>query len=259
MMAQLSDFGMDMTGKKVLITGAGRGMGKDMALTLAKAGADVAITARTESQLNEVAEEIRALGRIAVPIPCDVAKKSDVDNAVAKAIQDLGGIDVLISNAGVSTRQRAIDITEEEWLTTMNINVNGTFYMIQAVGKHMIPKKKGKIIIVSSVTGLRGGPGIYLHYSTSKGALVAMTRALAMEWGRFNINVNGIAPGSVRTDMSPSINDPELMKKYLKIIPIGWQGGPEHISPLALFLASEASDYMTGEVVVVDGGMVQHW
>jgi len=258
-MAELKDFGMDMTGKKVLITGGGRGIGKDIAITLAKAGADVAIAARTEKQLIETADAINALGRVAVPIQCDVSKKKSVDNAVDKAIADLGGIDVLINNHGIMERKRTIEITEEEWLQVMNTNVNGTFYMIQAVGKHMIPKKKGKIIIVSSVVGLRGGPGIYLHYSTSKGALVSMTRALAMEWGRFNINVNGIAPGSVETGMSPTMNDPEMKKKYLKIIPIGWQAMPEHISPLALFLSSDASDYMTGEVVVIDGGMVQHW
>lgn len=258
-MAQLGDFGMDMTGKKVLVTGGGRGIGKDIALTLARAGADIAITARTEKQLIEVAEEINALGRLAIPIQCDVSKKSSVDNTVDKIITGLGGIDVLINNHGMGERKRTIEISEKEWLQVMNTNVNGTFYMIQAVGKHMIPKRKGKIIIVSSVVGLRGGPGIYLHYSTSKGALIAMTRALAMEWGRFNINVNGIAPGSVLTGMSPAFDNPEMKKKYLEIIPIGWQAMPEHISPLALFLSSDASNYMTGEIVVIDGGMVQHW
>lgn len=259
-MAKLSDFGMDMTGKKALITGGGRGLGKEMALTLAKAGADVAITARTESQLIAVAEEIRALGRVAVPVQCDVSIKKDVDSAVDKAIEGLGGIDVLICNAGIQQLKRAVEISEEEWRKTMDINVNGTFYMLSAVGKHMIPKKKGKIIIVSSVMGLRGGPGTVLSYSTSKGALVAMTRALAMEWARFNINVNGIAPGTVKTEMTAARHDdPEIAKKYLEMIPLRWVPGPEAIGPLALYLASEASNYMTGEIVVIDGGMTQHF
>lgn len=259
-MAQLGDYGLEITGKKALITGGGRGLGKDMALTLAKAGADIAITARTESQLIEAAEEIRALGRVALPIRCDVSIKKEVDSAVDKAIEGLGWIDVLISNAGVQQIKKTLEISEEEWLKTMDINVNGTFYMVSAVGKHMISRKKGKIIIVSSVTGLRGGPGTCLHYSTSKGALVAMTRALAMEWARHNINVNGIAPGTFKTDMTAARHDdPEIEKKYLKTIPLRWVPGPEAISPLALYLASDASNYMTGEVVVIDGGMTQHF
>lgn len=260
-MAQLSDFGMEMTGKKALITGGGRGLGRGMALTLAKAGADVAVTARTESQINQVAEEIRALGRVAVPIRCDVSVKKEVDSAVDKAIESLGRIDVLISNAGVQGElKEPEEYSVEEWQEIVDLNVNGSFYMIQAAGKNMIPRKKGRIIIISSIGGLRGGNGNMLPYSTTKGALVAMTRALAMAWARHKITVNCIAPGAFLTEMTAERHaGPEMEKVYLKKIPLRYVASPEELSPLALYLASDASNYMTGQVLVIDGGILELW
>lgn len=243
-----------LNGKAALVTGAGRGLGRSMAMALASAGAAVALVARREDDLNAVASEIRALGGRAFAIPLDVAQDDAGEVAVQKTVEAFGRLDILVNNAGISEFGAALEYSLERWQRVMQVNLTAPFTFSQAAGKRMFSQKSGKIINIASMYGLKGEPGL-AAYCTSKGGLIQLTKALAVEWARYNIQVNAVAPGYFETDMvGTSLENPKIAEAMLRKIPARRFGKPDELGPLAVFLASAASDFMTGEVVVIDGG-----
>lgn len=243
-----------LDGRVALVTGASQGLGRAMALALGEAGADLALVARSPAGLEETAAAIRGLGRRALVLPADVAVAGDVDRAVARTLEALGSVDVLVNNSGVAVVRPLVDTTPEDWQRTLAVNLTGAFHCCRAVGPGMIARGRGKVINVSSVLGARGLPG-YAAYSASKGGLLALTRALAVEWARHNIQVNAIAPGWFVTPMNErAFGDERVRDRLLRDVPARRTGRPEELGPLVVYLAAPASDYVTGEVVFVDGG-----
>ena len=237
-----------------MVTGAGRGLGRSMAMALASAGAAVALVARREDDLNAVASEIRALGGRAFAIPLDVARDDAGEFAVQKTLEAFGRIDILVNNAGISEFGPALEYSLAQWQRVMQVNLTAPFTFSQAAGKRMFLQKSGKIINIASMYGLKGEPGL-AAYCTSKGGLIQLTKTLAVEWARYNIQVNAVAPGYFETDMvGTSLENPKIAEAMLRKIPARRFGKPDELGPLAVFLASAASDFMTGEVVVIDGG-----
>jgi len=248
---------MDLKDKTVIITGARRGMGKSRALVLAKAGAKVVVSDISEEDCQKVVKEIEKSRGEALAVKCDVTKKEEVDNLVKKTIERFGKVDILVNNAGIAQFVPFLEMTEEDWDRTLDINLKGQFLCAQAVAKEMVKQKRGKIINIASVASGQAGIGFptLAHYSASKGGIIALTETLAVELAPYNITVNAIAPGMIETPMiAPIKESPEQEKEVLKRIPLGRPGAPEEVSNLVLFLASDASSYMTGSTVVIDGG-----
>ncbi|WP_077211217.1 SDR family oxidoreductase [Bacillus dakarensis] len=246
----------DLTGKTAIVTGGGRGLGETIAVGFAEAGANVVVCSRKVEACEEVAEKLRSLGVQALALKCDVANREDVQNVVDQTIEKFGRIDILVNNSGATWGAPAEEMPLEAWEKVMNVNVTGTFLMSQAAGKHMIKQKSGKIINIASVAGLGGSdPKVMdaLGYNTSKGAVITFTKDLAVKWGRHNINVNAIAPGVFPTKISRVLI--EKGKDYfLEKTPLGRFGTDDDMKGVALFLASNASNFVTGDVIVVDGG-----
>jgi len=268
-MTGLEDFSIE--GKVAVVTGAGRGIGKAIALTMAQAGADVTVVARTKEQIEETAEDIRKLGRRALVIPTDVTQEAQVKRAVEQTISEFGHVDILVNNAGNAvlnpvaalpekpSRWEGGDnwdkpLTKEDWYRIMDTNLTSVFFFAQAVGPYMMKQRKGKVINISSTNADEGVPFMSV-YCVSKAGLASFTRCLASEWAPFNINVNAVAPGIVSTPLSePLLSDPEIKKAFLEVIPLGRIGEPREIALAALFLASDASNYLAGQTITVDGG-----
>ncbi|MGA2317196.1 MAG: SDR family oxidoreductase [Thermodesulfobacteriota bacterium] len=241
-------------GEVALVTGATRGLGKAIALALSKAGADVAVAARNKQLLEKTASEIAALGRRSLPIVVDISDTESIRGMVENAIKGFGKIDILVCNAGVLISKRMTDLTLKDWDTTIKTNLTSAFYCAQLVGRHMIDRKKGKIIFISSAQGKMGVNGS-CAYGPSKAGLIQLVKGLAVEWSRFGVNVNAIAPGGFETDMmSPIINDPKANERALQMIPMRRYGKPEELAGLVILLASKASDYITGTTIIIDGG-----
>ena len=250
---------MRLNGKVAVVTGAGRGLGKEIALALASAGANIGIMARTASQLEETAHEIEVSGRKAVVIPIDVAKSKEVDSAIEHVTQKIGPVDILVNNAGITEQKPLVQMTDEDWHRVMGINLDGPFFLCRAVGRQMIERKKGKIINIGSVLGMVGYKR-FASYSTSKGALLQLTRTLALEWAKYSINVNAIALGWFLTEMNAeAMSDDKIKEIHVSRIPLGRLGHTREIGPLVIYLASPASDFMTGSVIVMDGGELVNW
>jgi len=248
----LDHFRLD--GKVALVTGSGRGLGRAMALALAEAGADLVVTARTKKEIEETASHIRALGRKAVSVVCDVTRTSSVNRVVEKAQSKFGRIDILVNNAGLAIVKPFLEFEEKDWKTTMDTNLKSMFLFCQAVGSIMMRQGGGKIINITSVLGVKGRAGM-VPYATSKGGVIAFTRNLAVEWAPHHIKVNAIGPGAFYTrPMKVVLDDPKLGPIRREKIPLKRQGQPEELGPLVVYLASDASDYMTGEVIYMDGG-----
>jgi len=243
--------------KVAIITGARRGMGKSHALTLAKAGAKVVVADISQEDCEMVVEEIKKNGGEALAVKCDVTKKEDIDNMVKVAVGKWRRIDILVNNAGICQFKPFLELTEEEWDRTLDINLKGYFLCAQAAAKEMVKQKSGKIINIASVASGQVGIGFptLAHYSASKGGIIALTETLAVELAPYNITVNAISPGMIETLMiAPIKESPEQEKEVLKRIPLGRTGNPEEVSNLVLFLASDQSSYITGSTVVIDGG-----
>jgi NAD(P)-dependent dehydrogenase (short-subunit alcohol dehydrogenase family) len=250
---------MRLNGQVAVVTGAGRGLGKAIALALASAGADIGLMARTESQLEETAREIEAYDRKTLVVPIDVAKSEEVDHAIEHVTQDLGPVDILVNNAGITEQKPLVKMSDEDWHRVIGINLDGPFFLCRAVGKQMIERKKGKIINIGSVLGMVGYKR-FASYSTSKGALLQFTRTLALEWAKYGINVNAIALGWFLTEMNAeAMSDEKIKEVHVSRIPLGRLGHTHEIGPLVIYLASPASDFMTGSVIVMDGGEMVNW
>jgi len=247
----------DLTGKVALITGGSRGLGLQMARALGGMGAKVAITARKAHELAEARTRLEAEGIEVLTVTNDVSDLAGIPGLVDGVVARFGTIDILVNNAGTTWGAPAEDYPAEAWHKVINLNVNAMFFLSQYVGKQvMIPKRRGKIINISSVAGLAGNPpGMQtIAYNTSKGADINFTRALAAEWGRYNINVNAICPGFFPSKMSAGLLG-QIEKMVIAMTPLQRIGGEEDLMGVVVFLASEASRHVTGQYLAVDGGM----
>ena len=248
-----------LEGKVALVTGGGRGLGRGMALALAAAGADVAVAARTREQLEATAAEIERLGRRALYVVADVRDPGSVSAMVRAVVAELGGLDVLVNAAGVNRRIPSLEVTPEAWDEIVDTNLKGIFFASQAAARAMRERGGGKIINIASLASEIGLPR-RAPYTAAKAGVLGLTRALAVEWAPYNIQVNAIGPGYFRTEMTePLFQDREWLKGLLARIPSGRAGVPQDLAGAVVFLASRASDYITGQIVYVDGGFLAGW
>jgi len=246
----------DLTGKVAIVTGGGRGLGQQIAEGFAEAGANVVVCSRRVEACEEVSEGLKKIGVESFAITCDVTNPENVRNVVERTIEKFGRIDILVNNSGASWGAPVEEMPLEAWQKVMDVNVTGTFLMSQAVGKVMIEQKSGKIINIASVAGLNGiNPNVMnaIGYNASKGAVITFTKDLAVKWGQHGIHVNAIAPGFFPTKMSKAIID-YGGEAILESTPLRKFGSDTDLKGVALFLAAPASDFVTGDVVVVDGG-----
>lgn len=242
----------DLTGKAAVVTGASTGLGMGMTLGLASAGADVLLVDHVPCE--EAAGRVREMGRRASTLTVDLMKMPSVSAVVEKAILEFGKIDILVNNAGIIRRAPALEFTEKDWDDVMLLNSKTAFFLAQAAARDMMPRKYGKIINIASLLAFQGGV-IVPSYSASKGAIAQMTKALANEWAPHGIRVNAIAPGYMATNNTKALReDPVRSRAILDRIPAGRWGAPEDLQGAAIFLASAASDYVTGHILAVDGG-----
>lgn len=246
----------DLTDKVAIITGASRGIGFGIAKGLAESGASVVIADRLVAEGEKAVESLRKEGLDAMAVPVDVTSISAIAELVSKVLADFGTIDILVNNAAVVTRKSAQDHTEEDWDENMNTNLKGLFFCCQLVSRHMIERKKGSIINVSSNVVRRVVPG-RCAYATSKAGVTYLTRVLAIEWGKHNVRVNAIAPGFTITEMTKKYFDehPDELRRILDATPLGGHAYPETYVGAAVFLASDASNFITGQTLWVDGGL----
>ncbi|MFQ5894354.1 MAG: SDR family NAD(P)-dependent oxidoreductase [Nitrospinota bacterium] len=244
----------DLSGKVALVTGGGTGLGKAMALGLAGAGADLILASRTLARLQGAKAEVEALGRHALALPLDVAKPEEADACVSGAVDWQGHLDILVNNAGVAADAFLVEQSPEEWDRVMATNLRGAFLMCRAVGPHMVGRGQGKVINIASVVGLIGMPSL-TAYSASKGGLIQLTRSLALEWARYSVQVNALCPGYFLTELNRPFLESEAGRRLIqRQIPLRRAGRPEELQGAVVFLASSASDFMTGAVLAVDGG-----
>ena len=264
---------LSLEGRTAVVTGAGRGIGREIALVFAEAGADVVVAARTVSELEESVAAVEALGRQAIAVPTDVSSSSEVNHLVDSALEKFGKIDILVNNAGKLlrmpvvpfpdvtlsppsvTRDGSAGTTDEDWQSIIDVNLSGVFYCCRAVAPHMMERKYGKIINISSNNATQAFP-LVAAYNASKAAVNMITRVLALEWAPYNICVNAIGPGDYHTEMTDATwVDPEGRQQHLDGIPLNREGDLRELGVLATYLASPASDYMTGQIVYMDGGL----
>jgi len=254
--------------KIALVTGASKGIGRAIAIAFAKEGANVVVNYfKSEDDANDVVKEINAMGGTAVPVRADVSKIDEVKAMVRRTIDQFGRIDILVNNAGVSTMGLLVDLTEQDWDYNMDVNAKGVFLCCQAVARHMMDRRYGKIINISSAAG-KTGARFLSHYCASKFAVIGLTQSLALELAPYGINVNAVCPGYVETDMQSrelvweaklrGISSEEVKRGYLGSVPLGRLGKPEDVAKIVVFLASAQSDYMTGQAINVTGGIETH-
>ncbi|MFC5702199.1 3-oxoacyl-[acyl-carrier-protein] reductase [Cohnella faecalis] len=244
----------DLSGKSALVTGASRGIGRAIAIALAKAGADVAVNyAGSEAAAAETVKAIEALGRKAILVKANVGKTAEFDEMVAKTLEAFGKLDILVNNAGITRDNLIMRMKEEEFDDVIETNLKGVFNGIKAVTRSMMKQRYGRIINISSVVGSLGNPG-QANYVAAKAGVIGLTKSAARELASRGITVNAVAPGFIETDMTDKLTA-EIREKMLTEIPLGRMGRPEEIAEAVLYLASDASSYMTGQTLHVDGGM----
>jgi len=245
----------DLTGRTALVTGASRGLGQQFARALAGAGTDLAITSRTKESLEPFAEEMRSLGRRVACVKLDIRDEASIRAGVADAIEQLGHLDILVNNAGCNIRKPAVDVSWDDWNMILDTNLRGTFFVAQAVAKHMIPRRSGRIINIGSVTCVAGYAGLG-PYGASRGGVKQLTMSLAHDWGPHGITVNCLAPGWFKTQQNRALyEDPGWVEYLCERIPLGRPGSPGDLDGALLLLASDASRYITGQTLLVDGGI----
>jgi len=254
---------MELSGKVAVVTGAGQGLGKAIAMELGRAGANLVLTDIVEDTIRKVKEEIEGMGRKGLAIRADVSKWQDAEGMAKKTLEKFGRIDILVNNAGISPRGKGggrlniVEIDEEGWDRVMNVNLKGVFNCSKAVIPTMIKQQSGKIVNMGSITGITGGAGSPAsgHYSVSKAGVICLTKVLARELAQYNINVNALAPGRIQTDMAAT-SSPEANEEARRQTPLGRFGKPIDIARAVLFLVSESGNFITGETMVIDGGRV---
>ncbi len=242
----------DLSGRIAVVTGARRGIGRGLAMGLARAGADVVAVGRTAAE--EVAAEIERLGRRCIPIAADLAQPEQVARVIPEAVRALGRVDILVNNAGITTRSPALEVTPDDWHRVLQVNLHAVFTLCQDAARDMLPRRRGKIINIASLMSFQGGI-LIAGYTASKGAVAQLTKLLANEWAGQGINVNAIVPGYIATDLTrPLQEDAARNPAILARIPAGRWGRPDDLAGAAVFLASTASDYVHGHLLAVDGG-----
>ncbi len=245
----------DLSGKVAMVTGASRGLGQYFARALVEAGADLVITSRTVDSLEPFVKEVSALGRRVFPVALDVRSETSIRDAVAKAHEHFGQIDILVNNAGCNIRKPALDVTWDDWNTILETNLRGAFFVAQAVARQMVPRRYGRIINIGSVTCVAGYAGLG-PYGASRGGVKQLTMSLAHDWGPHGITVNCLAPGWFKTAQNRALyDDPGWVEYLCERIPLGRPGAPEDLDGALLLLASNASRYITGQTLLVDGGV----
>jgi NAD(P)-dependent dehydrogenase (short-subunit alcohol dehydrogenase family) len=244
-----------LDGKVALVTGVGRGLGRTMALSLAQAGADVVISARTPTEIDEIAQAVQAMGRRCLAVTADVTNARAVAELVERALVQLGTIDILVNNAGgeFGVSKPATEITDDEWLLVLNTNLTGAFYCTRAVGRHMLERRQGRVINVGCLYGIRGSVG-HAAYAAAKGGVLQMTRALALEWASQGVTVNAIGIGWFEGQTRPQ--PPEMIEHLRRAIPARRFGMATDIETVLIYLASDASRYLTGQTIWLDGGIL---
>ncbi|WHY93567.1 3-oxoacyl-[acyl-carrier-protein] reductase [Neobacillus cucumis] len=246
---------MSLAGKAVLVTGASRGIGREIALELARQGANVAVNfAGSEAKANEVVDEIKALGRDAFTVKCDVSNSEEVASMVKETVDRFGKLDILVNNAGITKDNLLMRMKEEEWDDVISINLKGVFLCTKAVTRQMMKQRYGRIINIASIVGVSGNPG-QANYVAAKAGVIGLTKTTAKELAARNITVNAIAPGFITTDMTDKLTE-DIKTEMLKQIPLARFGEPKDIAKVTAFLASDDSSYMTGQTLHIDGGMV---
>jgi len=244
---------LKLAGKVALVTGAAQGIGKAVALLLARNGAEIIVSDINLEKAEETAKEVQALGRKALAIKVDVAKLDDVEKMVGAILARFGQVDILVNNAGIARDKLILRMTEEDWDAVLNINLKGTFNCTKAVVRHMSKQRSGKIVNIASVVGEMGNAG-QGNYAASKAGVIGFTKTIAREFAQRGINVNAIAPGYIETPMTDAL--PDKAKEELKrLIPMDRLGKPEDVAEAVLFLVSESANYITGQVLNVNGGI----
>lgn len=243
----------DLMGKIAIVTGSARGIGRAIALALARRGADVVITDIDEEESRATSKEIIAAGRRSMAIRCDVSRRAEVAALVEQTAKELGRLDIFVNNAGITRDTLLMRMTEDQWDLVLDINLKGTFFGCQAASKVMMKARAGKIVNIASITGLIGNAG-QANYSASKAGVIALTRTVAKELASRNIQVNAIAPGFIETEMTRELPE-KAREAFLQNIPLKRPGTPEDVAHLVCFLCSPESDYITGQCITIDGGL----
>ena len=245
---------MKLKDKVALVTGGARGIGQAIAMTFAREGADIVVADVNLEVAQKTASEIEALGRKALALEMDVTDFAKVEDGVNKILDKFGKVDILVNNAGITKDNLILRMSQSEWDAVINVNLKGTFNCIKAVSRPMIKQRSGKIVSIASIIGLMGNAG-QANYAASKAGIIALTKTVAKELASRNVNANAVAPGFIQTEMTAKL--PEAVKaKMLEAIPLAKLGTPQDVANVCLFLASAEADYITGQVITVDGGMV---
>lgn len=246
---------MNLEGKVALVTGASRGIGREIALELAREGCNVAVNyAGSEAKANEVVDEIKSLGREAIAVQCNVSDAEGVQAMVKETIGEFGSIDILVNNAGITKDNLLMRMKETEWDDVININLKGVFLCTKAVTRQMMKQRSGRIINISSIVGVSGNPG-QANYVAAKSGVIGLTKTTARELAPRGITVNAVAPGFITTDMTDQLPE-DVRSEMLKQIPLSRFGSPGDIAKVVTFVASDSASYMTGQTLHIDGGMV---
>ena len=244
----------DLSGKVAVVTGGNMGLGKAFAMAFAEVGAHVAVAARDRARSDGVVGAIEATGGRAIAVDLDVARPEQVETMVETVTTRLGPIDILVNNAGICYHRPALEVPRDEWLEVFDVNVNGLWYCAQAVGRGMVERRSGTIVNIGSISALIvNRPQMQPAYNASKAAVHQLTKSLAAEWAPHNVRVNAMAPGYVKTDMAP-VDEPQFRTNWIEDAPMRRYALPEELGPTLVYLASDASRFMTGSVLVIDGG-----
>jgi len=245
---------MRLKDKVALVTGGARGIGRAIGITFAKEGANIVVADVNLEMAQKTALEIEGLGVKALVVEMDVTSYDQVEEGINKILDKMGKVDILVNNAGITKDNLLLRMSPADWDAVINVNLKGAFNCIKAVSRPMIKQRSGRIISIASIIGLMGNPG-QANYAASKAGIIALTKTIAKELASRNINANAVAPGFIQTEMTARLSE-ELKKKMLEAIPLAKLGAPEDVANLCLFLASDESSYITGQTIIIDGGMV---